>query len=116
VAYIPKKLDRYCVVCGESFPPVRNRTTCGDECSAARRASYLSKWRASNADANNEKAKRRRERDIETARTRNRDYMREQRGTDAAKFLENRDPEAMKERERERWRRGQARRRERVRA
>lgn len=92
--------DRPCVVCGVLIEPFYNLKTCSDECRAVLRKRTAQAYYVEHQDE---------------IRPRNREYKREVRGTDPTKFIENRDPEAIKARARERWRRGQANRRARLR-
>lgn len=88
---------RDCVICAETFEvvaPMGMAKTCSPECSR--------------------ELTRQRNRS-ETHLAYNRERQRRIRETDPADFAENRDREAQKARERERWRRGQAARRERQR-
>lgn len=87
MSYVPKLHPRACLCCGVTFKPEHgNSYTCSPECKAERN------------------------------RVRTREYHREVRSTDPAKFMENRDPAAIAERRRARYRRGQAARRERLKA
>lgn len=80
------KRARICIVCGDRFHARHgNARACSPECSAVRNLE------------------------------RTREYHREVRASDPAKFLENRDAEAILERRRARYRRGQAARRARLR-
>src|SRR5689334_12409576 len=88
-----RKPHKACVVCNVKFESLDARKACSDECSAALYKRTAAEYRT---------------RHLRRIQNRNREKMREKRGTDPAKFMENRDPEAMKARERERWRRGQA--------
>jgi hypothetical protein len=82
-----KLLRRKCIVCGDEYQPIRGHSlTCSPPCS--------------------KQAKLERERK----------RWRAKRGTDPAKYIENRDPDAVLARRRERYRRGQAARRARVKA
>ena len=110
-----RRPNKPCLVCGVFFPPEGSRATCSDECSVARRKHTHALWREENRDHNREVARAYRAANLEEVRARTREYQRRVRGTDPADYAENRDPEAIKERERERWRRGQAARRDRLR-
>jgi len=119
-----RRPNKPCAVCRVLFPPRANAKTCSDECGAALRkkwtlayarrnapriAKYAKKWRAENPN------RPRPPRDLDHSRAAGREYQRKRRETDPARFMENRDPEAVKQRARERWRRGQAARRARMR-
>jgi hypothetical protein len=112
----PKYRD--CVVCGEQFEVVfrqnTNAITCSDECSAARRKHTHDRWHGENREHDRQRARAYRAANLEHVRAINRQRQRRIRGTDPADYAENRDPEAIKQRERERWRRGQAARRARL--
>lgn len=85
--YHHRRKPRPCLHCGVTFTPEHgNAQTCSFEC--------------------------KRERNLK----RTREYHREARDSDPAKFMENRDPAAVAERRRERYRRGQAARRARLKA
>lgn len=113
MAYTPKP-PKPCIVCGTHFPPLRNIPTCSDECAAVRKQQRLAEWRAVTAEQQRARARQRRLKNLDRYRMRSREYQRDKRGTDPADYVENRDPVAIKERERERWRRGQAARRARM--
>lgn len=125
-----RKPNKTCVACGVLFPPNGSAVTCSDECSAdhkkkrdrdyARRhkkriAEYLKQWRPEHHEEQAKKAHARRQRNLDRYREASRESQRRRRGTDPADYTENRDPEAVKQRARDRWRRGQAARRARLR-
>lgn len=125
-----RKPNRPCVVCGEFFPPRASAKTCSDECSAERfkamQREYARKhaeeiaarhqaWRSDNLDRERANGRQRYADNHARYAKSQRELKRRVRGTDPADYVENRDPATVKERERERWRRGQAARRERLR-
>lgn len=110
-----RRPNKPCVMCGDLFPPLRSVVTCSDECADARRLQRIAKWWEEHREEQLEKARMWRKQHLEVARAAERVKQRKRRGTDPAKYIENRDPEAIKARARERWRRGQAARRARMR-
>ncbi|HEV7693128.1 MAG TPA: hypothetical protein VGO52_20000 [Hyphomonadaceae bacterium] len=121
-----RRSNKVCDVCGVLFPPRQSANTCGEDCAKIWRkqrihahyvankpriAAYHKEWNQENAEEIAAKSKARRERNLERYNAAARERKRQQRGTDPSKFIENRDPEAIKARKRERWRRGQANRR-----
>jgi hypothetical protein len=109
-----RKPNKPCVVCDTLFPPRTSAITCSDECSAARRKQTSDRWHAENEERERQRRRAYHEANLDHLRAINRERQRRIRGTDPADYAENRDPEAVKQRERERWRRGQAARRARL--